>query len=69
MSAEWALSIVVPIYKWKGDIRNCSAVELLEHGFYVVDRVLEKGLHRIVTANEMQFGFMPARKQLLLYLS
>ena len=35
MSVEWALSIVVPIFKGKGDIRNCSfyrAVKLLEHG-------------------------------------
>ena len=28
MPAELALSIVVPIFKWKGDIRNCSCYEL-----------------------------------------
>ena len=27
----------------------------------VVDKVLEKRLHRIVTADEMQFCFMPQR--------
>ena len=46
MPAEWVLSIVVPIFKEKGDIMNCScygAVMLLEHGIKVVDRVLEKG--------------------------
>ena len=44
MLAEWALSIVVPIIKGKGHIRNCScyrAVKLLEHG-RVVERVFEK---------------------------
>ena len=35
MPVEWALSIVVPIFKGKGNIRNCScnkAAKLLEHG-------------------------------------
>ena len=40
MPVEWALSIVVPIFKGKGDIRNCScygAVKLLEHEMKVVE--------------------------------
>ena len=47
MPVEWDLSIVVPIFKGKGDIRNCScnrAVKLLEYGTKVVERVLENGL-------------------------
>ena len=38
-----ALSIVVPIFKWKGDVSNCScywAVKLLVHGMNVVERLL-----------------------------
>ena len=45
MLAEWALSIVVPIFKGNGDIRNCScyrAVKLPEHGMKVVERVSER---------------------------
>ena len=45
MPAEWALRIVVPNFKGKGDIRNCSwnrAVKLLKHGMKVVERMLEK---------------------------
>ena len=45
MLAEWALSIVVPIFKGKGDIWNCSCYEVvrfLQHGMKVVERVLEK---------------------------
>ena len=64
MPAEWALSIVVPIYKGKGDIGKCSChrvVWLLQHGMKVVVRVLEKRLCRILTVDEMQFGFMPER--------
>ena len=62
--AEWDLSIVIPIFKGKGDIRNCScyrAVKLLEHEMNVIERELEKRLHRIVTVDEMQFGFMPEK--------
>ena len=42
MPVELALGIVVPIFKGKGDVRNCSccaAVRLLEYGM-VVERVL-----------------------------
>ena len=44
MPAELALSIAVPIFKGKGDIRNCSchrAENLLENGMKVVEMVLE----------------------------
>ena len=46
MPAEWDLSIVVPIFNVKGDIRNCSchrAEKQLEHCMKVVERVMEKG--------------------------
>ena len=42
MHAEWALSIVVQIFKGNRDIRNSSCyrvMKLLEHGI-VVERVL-----------------------------
>ena len=55
------LGIVVPAVKGTGDIRNCSwyrAVKFLEHRMKVVRKVLERRLHRIVTVNQMQFGFM-----------
>ena len=64
MPVEWALSIVDPILKEKGDIRNCRCnrdVKLIEHGMKVVERVLERKHHRIVTVNEMKFSFMPGR--------
>ena len=45
MPATWALSVVVPIFKGKGDIRNCNcyrAIKLLEHGMELVERAPEK---------------------------
>ena len=65
MPVEWSLSMVVQIFKEKGDIRNCScyrAVKLLELGIKVVEMVLEKRLCGIVTVDEMLFCFMPERK-------
>ena len=64
MPAEWALRIVVPIFKGKDDIRNSSchtAVKLPKHGMKVVERVLEKRLCIIVTVDKMQFEFMPKK--------
>ena len=64
MPAEWALSIVVPIFRGKGDTRNCSCnrtVKISAHGMKVVERVLEKRLCSMVSVDEMQFGFLPER--------
>ena len=63
-ASQLRYSIVMPIFKGKGDIWNCScygALMFLEHGMKVVEWVLERRLHRIVFVDEMQFGFMPER--------
>ena len=55
---------MAPIFKGKGDIRNCncySAVKLLEHGMKVVERVLKKRLCRIVSVDETPIGPIPER--------
>ena len=60
MPAELALSIVVPIFKGKGDMRKCSCyvtVQLHKYGVMVVRRMLGKRLCLIVTVNEIQFLF------------
>ena len=65
MPIALALSIVDPIFKGKGGIRNCScygAVMPHEHGIKMVERVLEKTLCGIVTVNEMQFIFMSKKR-------
>ncbi len=44
---DWKRSVLVPLYKGKGDVRDCGAyrgVKLLEHGMKVVERVLERRL-------------------------
>ena len=44
MPEEWKTSVVVPIFKGKGDVMDCGAyrrVKLLEHAMKIVERVLE----------------------------
>ena len=64
MPAELALSIVVPNFKGKVNIRNCSlscVASLAWHeGGGKVE--LKKMLCRIMSVDEMQFGFMPERE-------
>ena len=44
---EWALSVVVPIFKGKGDALSCGAyngVRTLEHAMKILEKVLERRL-------------------------
>ena len=64
MPPEWATSVVVPIFKGKGDAMSCGAyrgVKLLEHAMKLVERVLEKRIRKLVVVDDMQFGFMPGK--------
>jgi len=64
MPQEWKNSIVVPIFKGKGDPMNCGSyrgVKLLEHAMKIVERVLEKRIRAIVKLDKMQFGYMPGK--------
>ena len=61
--AEWALSIVVRIFKENCDIRYCScygAEKLVEHGMNVVEGCLKR-LRIIVSVDEMKLGHMSER--------
>ena len=64
MPEEWKTSVVVPIFKGKGDVINCRVyrgVKLLEHAMKIVERVLENRIGGLVTIDDMQFGFMPRK--------
>ena len=54
MSDKWALTIVVSIFNWKGDISNCCChrtTKVNEHQMNVEERVLEKRFHTVVTVD------------------
>ena len=56
MQVEWALSIVIPIFKGKGDIRSYSS-----HRHEGGGKGARKNPSKKVTVNEMQFCFMTER--------
>ena len=61
---EWKTSVIVPIFKGKGDVMNCGSyrgVKLLEHAIKYVERVLERQIRTLVNLNKTQFGFVPGK--------
>ena len=61
---DWTKSILVPLFKGKGDPLACGsyrAIKLLEHGMKLLERVLERRVRSQVEVDEMQFGFMPGK--------
>ena len=64
MPEDLATSVVIPIFKGTGDIMICDmywGVKLLEHAMKIFENVLEKGLRKIFTIDDMKFVFMPGR--------
>ena len=64
MPNEWRKSILIPIYKNKGDIQsynNYRGIKLMSHTMKLWERVIEQRLRREDTISKNQFGFMPGR--------
>ena len=59
---DWLKSVMMDIYKGKGDVlvqSNDRGLSLLEHRMKVVERVMDKLIRENVNVHEMEFGFMP----------
>ena len=64
MPNEWNDSIIISLYKGKGealDRGNYRGLKLTEHTLKVVERIIEDLIRNIVKIDDMQFGFMPGR--------
>ena len=64
MPDEWRRSMLVPLYKGKGDIKECEnyqGIKLMSHFMKLWERVIEARIRKEVTITEQQFGFMPGR--------
>ena len=64
MPKEWKKSEIVPIYKQKGDPLECGnfiGIKLLEHRLKIFEKILERRLRKLITVNNMQFGFSPGK--------
>ncbi|KAK3559485.1 hypothetical protein QTP86_013664, partial [Hemibagrus guttatus] len=63
MPEEWRRSVLVPIFKNKGDVQSCSnyrGIKLMSHTMKVWERVVEARLRKVVEICEQQ-GFMPRK--------
>jgi len=64
MPAQWRQSILVPIYKNKGEAHECGnyrGIKLLSHTMKIWERVLNNRIRQIVNISDQQFGFMPGK--------
>ncbi|KAK3570383.1 hypothetical protein QTP86_019253 [Hemibagrus guttatus] len=64
MPEEWRRSVLVPIFKNKGDVQSCSnyrGIKLMSHTMKVWERVVEARLRKVVEICEQQYGFMPRK--------
>ncbi|KAK3569771.1 hypothetical protein QTP86_004190 [Hemibagrus guttatus] len=64
MPEEWRRSVLVPIFKNKGDVQSCSnyrGIKLMSHTMKVRERVVEARLRKVVEICEQQYGFMPRK--------
>ena len=62
--STWRNSILVPIFKEKGDVQECKnyrGIKLLTHTFKLWEKVVDRRLRECTEIHESQFGFMPGR--------
>jgi len=64
MPEEWRDSVIVPIYKDKGEIQVCGnyrGIKLMSHTMKIWKRVIDVTLREEKSIGEEQFGFMPRK--------
>ena len=64
MPDEWRKSVLVPIFKKKGDIQECKnyrGIKLMSHTMKLLERIIDRRLREEVGVSKEQFGFMPGR--------
>ncbi|XP_019237487.1 PREDICTED: uncharacterized protein LOC109217680 [Nicotiana attenuata] len=61
MPEDWRWSLVIPLYKNKGEIQECNSyrgIKIMSHALKVWERMVERRVRRNVTIFENQFRFM-----------
>jgi len=55
---DWKSSVILPIYKGKGDPLECGSyrgIKLMEHAMKVVERIFEHRIRQQIEVDDMQF--------------
>ena len=64
MSNHWRRNTLVPIYKNKEDVQDCSnyrGIKLISHTIKLWERAIEIRIRRCTSISENQFGFIIRR--------
>ena len=64
MPEEWRRSVLIPIYKNKGDAQcygNYRGIKLMSHTMKVWERIIEGRLRNSVEISKQQYGFMSGK--------
>ena len=64
MPEEWRRSVLIPIYKNKGDAQCCGnyrGIKLMSHTMKIWERIIETRLRDKVEISTQQYGFMPGK--------
>ena len=64
MPEEWRRSVLIPIYKNKGDTQCCGnyrGIKLMSHTMKIWERIIEARLRDRVETGKQQYGFMPGK--------
>ena len=64
---EWRDSVIIPIYKEKGDIQDCGnylGIKLMSHTMKIWEKIIDRRLREETTIGDEQFGFMPGGRRM-----
>ena len=65
MPEEWRRSVLISIYKNKGDAQCCGnyrGIKLMSHTMKVWERIIEARLRDRVEISKQQYGFIPGKE-------
>ena len=68
---DWKSSVVLPIYKGKGDPMECGSyrgIKLLEHAMKVVEMILKNRIWQQIDTDDMQHQILCRKKIHIVYL-
>ena len=61
---EWKRSVLIPIYKNKGDTQCCGShrrIKLMSHTIKIWERIIEAKLRDRIEISKQQYRFMPGK--------
>ena len=64
ITPAWRQSILIPIFKGKGDIQECNnyrGIKLISHTFKISEIVVDRRMRQCTNIHESKLGFMPGR--------